>query len=300
MHTDAPHQDRPLLGISLMLAFCMLAPFADALIKLLGQRFEVGQLVTLRFIFQAAILVPLCLFTGRSMRVRGRDLTLLFLRTLLHIAGIALVALSLMYLPIADAIAISYVMPFIMLLLGKYVLHEEVGLRRLAACVVGFGGTLLVVQPAFVDVGWPALLPLGVAFVFAGYMMLTRQIATTTDPIGAQAVAGGIAIVIMAPVMVFLDLPGLEWRAANGSSLWLIIAMGIAGTLAHVLLTWSLKYAPASTLAPMQYLEIPFATLIGWLIFSDLPGALATVGILITLGAGLYIVFRERASHRSP
>jgi drug/metabolite transporter (DMT)-like permease len=266
----------------------------------LGQRFEVGQLVTLRFIFQAAILVPLCLFTGRSMRVRGRDLTLLFLRTLLHIAGIALVALSLMYLPIADAIAISYVMPFIMLLLGKYVLHEEVGLRRLAACVVGFGGTLLVVQPAFVDVGWPALLPLGVAFVFAGYMMLTRQIATTTDPIGAQAVAGGIAIVIMAPVMVFLDLPGLEWRAANGSSLWLIIAMGIAGTLAHVLLTWSLKYAPASTLAPMQYLEIPFATLIGWLIFSDLPGALATVGILITLGAGLYIVFRERASHRSP
>ena len=69
---------------------------------------------------------------------------------------------------------------------------------------------------------------------------------------------------------------------------------GIIGSFAHLLMTWSLRYAPSATLAPMQYLEIPFATFIGWLIFRDLPNGLAAIGIMITIAAGLYIVLRER------
>ena len=75
---------------------------------------------------------------------------------------------------------------------------------------------------------------------------------------------------------------------------WLLIGSGVIGTYAHLLMTWSLKYAPSTTLAPMQYLEIPFATFIGWLIFSDLPNQLATLGIVITIGAGVYIILREQ------
>jgi drug/metabolite transporter (DMT)-like permease len=74
--------------------------------------------------------------------------------------GIALMFASLRYLPLADAVAIAFVMPFIMLLLGWFYLGEEVGPRRLGACAVGFIGTLMVVQPSFAEVGWPALLPL--------------------------------------------------------------------------------------------------------------------------------------------
>ena len=80
---------------------------------------------------------------------------------------------------------------------------------------------------------------------------------------------------------------------------WLLIAIGVLGTVAHLLMTWSLRYAPSATLAPMQYLEIPVATLIGWVIFSDLPDGLAAVGIVITIAAGLYVILRERASARS-
>jgi len=78
----------------------------------------------------------------------------------------------------------------------------------------------------------------------------------------------------------------------------LLVAIGIIGTLAHLLMTWSLRFAPSATLAPMQYLEIPFATLIGWLVFRDLPNGLAAVGISITMAAGLYVVFRERTIAR--
>ena len=299
--TNAP-ADQPLFGITLMLGFCLLAPLADALAKLLGSEMAVGQLVTLRFAFQALILVPLTVLTGRVWRMDMQTFGFVLLRTLLHICGIALVFTSLLYLPLADAIAIAYVMPFIMLLLGFWFLGEEVGWRRLGACAVGFVGTLLVVQPAFSDVGWPALLPLGVAVVFALFMLVTRQIAGQTDPIGMQAVSALIALLLMGPLMLLTPagaLPELAWDAPTPRGWGLIAMMGIAGTIAHLLMTWSLRYAPASTLAPMQYLEIPFATLVGYALFGDLPGGLAAVGIAVTMASGLYIVMRERAIDRA-
>jgi drug/metabolite transporter (DMT)-like permease len=198
-------------------------------------------------------------------------------------------------------VAIAFVMPFIMLLLGKYVLNEQVGPRRLIACVVGFIGTLLVIQPSFAAVGWPAMLPLGVAVVFALFMLATRQIAKETDPISLQAVSGTIASVALLPLMAIghmLEWPGLQFAMPTAQEAWLVVAIGSVGTLAHLMMTWSLRYAPSTTLAPMQYLEIPFATAIGWLIFADLPNGLAAIGILITLAAGLYIILREQATQR--
>ncbi|WP_136442794.1 DMT family transporter [Pacificoceanicola onchidii] len=289
--------DRPLLGIALMLGFCALAPLADALAKMLGPLIAVGQLVFLRFILQALILLPITLATRRPMRTDRRSFFLIALRTLLHIAGIATVFTALLYLPLADAIAIAYVMPFIMLLLGHYVLGEEVGWHRLSACAVGFIGTLLVIQPAFDDVGWPALLPLAVAFIFAAFMLVTRQIAQHTDPIGMQALSALLAVALLGPLMLaFPGVAALAWTPPTQEGWGLILAMGFAGTFAHLLMTWSLRYAPAATLAPMQYLEIPIATLFGWILFKDLPGPLAALGIAVTMAAGLYVILRERAS----
>lgn len=293
-------QDRPLLGIALMLGFCLLAPFGDALAKLLGPEMAVGQLVLLRFAFQAGLLVPLTLLTGRDWRMTRRVAALVALRSLLHIAGIGLVFTALLYLPLADAIAIAYVMPFIALLLGHWIFGEAVGPRRLAACAVGFAGTLMVVQPAFADVGWPALLPLGVAVVFALFMLTTRAIAPSTDAIAMQAVSALFALALIGPaLLLFPEAPGLGWQPPSPRGWWLIAAMGCAGTFAHLLMTWSLRYAPTATLAPMQYLEIPFATAIGLALFGDLPGPLATLGIAVTMGSGLYVILREHRDARS-
>jgi drug/metabolite transporter (DMT)-like permease len=199
-------------------------------------------------------------------------------------------------------VAIAFVMPFIMLLLGKYVLGEEVGSRRFIACIVGFIGTLLVIQPSFAQVGWPALLPLGVAVNFSFFMLITRQIAKETDPIGLQAVSGVMAIAIMLPVLLVtsgMGIDALTLIAPNGFEWGMLWAIGILGSLSHLLMTWSLRFAPSATLAPMQYLEIPIATIIGFLVFTDLPNGLAAVGIAITVAAGVYIILRERATSRA-
>lgn len=284
-----------------MLGFCVLAPIGDAIAKVLGHTVPIGQLVLVRFAVQALLLIPIVWGTNRIWKMRGRILALTFVRTLLHIFGIGMMVTALKYLPLADAVAIAFVMPFIMLVLGRYALNEEVGPRRLIACLVGFVGTLLVVQPSFAQVGWPALLPLGVAVNFAFFMLVTRQIAKETDPIGLQAVSGVMAVLFMVPVLFvfqWTDHAQMQVVAVSSNDWALLLGIGVLGTAAHLLMTWSLRYAPSATLAPMQYLEIPFATIIGFLVFGDWPNPLASVGILITIAAGLYVVLRERASAR--
>lgn len=294
-------KDKPLAGILLMLGFCILAPLGDAVAKLLGPSIPVGQLLLVRFATQALILMPLVWLTGRTWRMTARLLWLTCLRTVLHIIGIGAMYSALQYLPLADAIAIAFVMPFLTLLLGKFILHEEVGSRRLLACTVGFIGTLMVVQPSFEQVGWPALLPLVVAVTFAFFMLITRHIAKETDPVGLQAVSGVVAVCLMGPILWMTqsgEIASLTLIAPTAPEWSMLITVGVLGSCAHLLMTWSLRYAPSATLAPMQYLEIPIATIIGLIIFGDLPNGLAAAGICITIAAGVYIALRERSIAR--
>ena len=293
--------DRPVLGILLMLGFCIIAPLSDALAKLLGATIPLGQLVFIRFAVQAVLLVPVVIVLRMEWRLAPHLWRLAIWRTVLHILGIGLMFTALQYLPLADAVAIAFVMPFIMLLLGRFVLGEEVGPHRMAACVVGFIGTLMVIQPNFLAVGWVALLPLGVAVVFALFMLSTRQIAKHVDAIRLQAVSGVIAMVLMAPLFVVgiaLDFTPLSLVTPHGNEWAMLLAIGGLGTLAHLLMTWSLRFAPSATVAPMQYLEIPIATLIGFWIFKELPDTLAAFGIALTIAAGVYAIAREKANAR--
>jgi drug/metabolite transporter (DMT)-like permease len=226
------------------------------------------------------------------------------MRSVLQICGIAMMFSALRFLPLADAVAIAFVMPFITLILGHYVLGEEVGPRRLAACTVGFIGTLMVMQPSFAAVGWPALLPLAVAVVFALFMLVTRQIAREIDPIALQGLGGIIGLPLLGALW-FLPAwgsspPLIGWIAPpDQAAVWLLLALGITGSLGHLLMSWSLRFAPASTLAPMQYLEIPMAALVGLVLFAEFPNGLALAGIAVTIAAGLYIVARERRLSRA-
>lgn len=295
-------QDRPLFGILLMLAFCVTVPFGDALAKLLGDRIDVLQLVAIRMGMQVIILYPIVRMLGISLRMTRSLTCLSAIRAVLHIVGIGFMFLSLRYLPLADAIAIAFVMPFLMLILGHFVLGEEVGSRRIFACAVGFVGTLMVIQPNLINVGWPALLPLVVALDFALFMLVTRKLAKQTDPIALQVVSGAMACVILLPLfMLFtpLAIPGFSISIPEGRTWVLLILMGILGTIAHLLMTWALRFAPSATLAPMQYLEIPMAAAVGWVFFRDFPNGLALAGIVVTIMAGLYIIYREQSLNQS-
>jgi len=289
--------DRPMLGIAFMTGFCVFAPMGDSIAKLLGDTIPVGELLIVRFAIQVLFLAPIVWWNNYALITTRRVFFLILIRTVLHIIAGGAMYSALLFLPLADAVAIAFVLPFIMLILGHFFLGEEVGARRIIACSIGFIGTLLVVQPSFEAIGAPAFLPILVAIAFAFFMLVTRQIAKEINPISLQFISGVQATIILG--LIFWLTNGTQFQATSfkvpgATDAILLIALGIIGTLAHLFMTWSLRFAPAATLAPMQYLEIPFATFIGWLIFSDLPNGLAALGILITVAAGLYIVFRER------
>ncbi|WP_095590784.1 DMT family transporter [Actibacterium ureilyticum] len=300
--THPAHADRPALGIALMTGFCVLAPLGDSIAKFLGQTQPMLQLLVARFLIQALLLAPLVVVSRVPLPRSPRLLRLIALRTVLHIAGIGAMFTGLRFLPLADAIAIAFVMPFLMLALGRLFLNEQVGLHRLSACAVGFAGTLMVIRPNFADVGLAALWPLGVAVTFALFMLVTRMIAKETDPVGLQMLSGVIASALLVPLLVLTGaglLPGAAPHMPDPAGWALILLLGALGTAAHLLMTWSLRFAPGATLAPMQYLEIPIATLYGWWIFRDFPDGMALAGIAVTVAAGLYVILRERRLHRS-
>jgi drug/metabolite transporter (DMT)-like permease len=167
---------------------------------------------------------------------------------------------------------------------------------------VGFLGTLMVIQPSFANVGTPALLPLAVAVLFALFMLVTRQIARDADPLALQAASGLMGTAVLLPLVALADgrgWAGLDPVAPSATELALLVLLGVLGTIAHLVMTWSLRFAPSATLAPMQYLEIPFAALFGWLIFRDLPNGMAAFGIVVTVAAGLYVIYRERVRAQS-
>ena len=290
-------QDKPMIGILLMFGFCILAPLGDGIAKLLSTSLPLLGLLAARFVIQAVILLPIVLAMRVSLVMNKRVLRLTIARTILHILGIGAMFLSLRYLPLADAVAIAFVMPFILLLLGRTFLDEYIGQRRIVACAIGFCGTLLVIQPSFASVGWPALLPLLVAVVFALFILVTRVVAKEVDPMVLQTVSGGMASAILVPLVLFLY--GVDFAKPSSPPFGparydLILTLGVVGTFAHLLMTWSLRFAPSATLAPMQYLEIPFAALVGWLFFREFPNGLALIGIIIIVSAGLFIVWREQ------
>jgi drug/metabolite transporter (DMT)-like permease len=291
--------DRPLLGITLMLSFCLMASLGDALAKILGASVPLFQFLLLRFSIQTALLVPVALALKSRRRPTRRVLIFAAWRTMCHLTGIGALYVSLRYLPLADALAIGFVLPFIVLFLGRILLGDTIGWHRIGACAVGFAGTLLVIQPRFAEVGLPALLPLAVAVSFAFFMLATRQISRDIDALTLQALNGVMAatlFVVLLPLGFRLEAFRLIDPGPQGITL--LVLAGVLGTAAHLVMTLSLRFASPTTLAPVQYLEIPCAVLMGWLFFGDLPNGLAIPGIALIVGAGLYMVQREHRQAR--
>lgn len=290
-------RDSPLTGILLMIGFCIVAPLGDALAKMIGNSVPLAQVVLVRFAVQALILWPV---VQRHQYPLPRSRALwgwILARTLMQIACIGTMVLALRQMPLAETIAIFFVMPFMMLLLGHLFLHEQVGVHRLAACAVGFVGTLTIMQPTFAEVGWVAVLPVIAALEFAAFMLLTRRIRREIAPLPLQALTGILGTAVLFPLVALADGRGwmeLDPVTPGPVQIALLLLLGVAGTVSHLLMTWSLRFAPTTTLAPIQYVEIPVAVGFGWAFFAEFPNRLALAGIGIVLAAGLYIIWREQ------
>lgn len=284
-------------GMTMMAVAMLMVPAIDALAKSLGETVPTGQISASRFLFQTLFLAPLVLLGGHRFQLAG--LPVQAARGALIALVTVLFFTSLRFLPLADAIAIFFVEPLILTLLSAAFLGEPVGWRRLLAVAVGFGGALMVIQPSFEEAGWPAFLPLGAAFGFASYLVLTRRLAQAGDAVAMQFYAGVFGCLTMVAVMamaVGLGVGSVYFVPVWPTTVdWLKLAgLGAVATAGHLLVVHALRRAPAGVVAPFQYLEIISATLLGYVFFDDFPTPEKWLGIAVIIGSGLYVFHRER------
>ncbi len=290
-------QDRIFPGIALMLGFCVIAPLIDVASKLAAQAVPVGTVTLGRYVVQAALMAPIVLAMGLRWRMSRTALWLTLARAAVSILSTYSFVAAVQVMPIADALAIAFVEPFIILLIGRFVMAEEVGPRRLGASVVGFIGALFIIQPSFAVFGTVALYPLGTALGFALYILLTRALSRHMHPVTMQLHTALAAVGLMAPLLALggaLEIGQLRLAPPTGLFWLWCFSVGLASTVSHMSMTYALKFAPSSTLAPLHYFEMLTATLFGYLVFGDFPNAYTWVGVAIITASGLYILHRER------
>ncbi len=290
-------------GVALMIGFSLLAPGIDIFAKLATQTLPPGEVSLARFVVQFSLLLPVILWRRAFRGLTTKTFGLHVLRGfLLGVATVSFIT-AIRDMPVADAISIFFVEPMILTVLGGVLLGERVGWRRYLACVVGFVGAMIVVRPSFQELGWIATLPLLTAFAFAFHLLLTRYLARSEDPFAMQGYAGlfgGLFVAVAMWIGTGTGSPVFDpvWPDMRG---WLLMAaVGIMATISHLFLVFAFQRAPASVLAPLQYLEIVSATIFGYLVFADFPDALKWLGISIIVGSGLFIFWRERVIAESP
>jgi drug/metabolite transporter (DMT)-like permease len=286
-------------GIGFKLASALLFAAMSALVRDLGKVAPVGQMVFFRSAFAIVPVVIIYAMRGelRTAVRTSRPLGQLG-RGLLSVCGMFSNFGALVRLPLADVTAISFASPLITVALAALILKERVRVYRWSAVVVGFAGVIVMLIPNFgvghyAAIGATAatvgsLLALGSCLCNAATVIQTRRLTqseTTSSIVFYFSLVCAIAGALTLP---------FDWYTPTVLQLCGLIALGVLGGLAHILLTESYRHAQASVVAPFDYTSMLWALLLGYWLFGELPETLVYVGGSIVAGAGLFVIFRER------
>ena len=167
-------------------------------------------------------------------------------------------------------------------------LFRSANLARVLSVLAGFAGVLLIVRPGFRDIDWPLLLPIGGALLWALYQILTRLCARQDSPGTSliwSALVAFVATTFVGP---------LDWRWPTPAAWALMVVIALMGAASHYALIKALDYAEAGAVQPYSYTLLVWATLLGALVFGDVPDGWTIAGAAIVVASGLYSWHRDR------
>ncbi|PYB75145.1 DMT family transporter [Rhizobium wuzhouense] len=295
-----PSPSNPVRGMVLMANCMLILPIMDAIAKYMAnvEGMSPGQITFYRFFFQMVSVLPLLVLLYGPGALSARRPWINLLRGAIHGAASLMFFMAVKYMPLADVFAIYFVEPFILTALSAVFLKEKVGWRRWTAIAVGFGGAMIVIQPSYQIFGLTALLPVACAFLYALYMFLNRAIGEADSPMTMQTMAGiGGTVFMGLAMMVGSRVGDVDFVASLPASplAWiLLILLGTISGYIHLLVVRAFRLAPLSVLAPFQYFEIIAAVILGYVLFGEFPTLSKWLGILIIVGSGLFILWREQ------
>lgn len=275
-------------GIVMALLATLAYAVVDTISKYLVRDYPVTMVVwaryTVPFFLLLAVFLPR---RGRGL-FRTRHPGLQAARGFLLTAGTIFIVWAVRVMPLAEAQAISFIHPVLLTLMAVLFLGEKVGRLGWIAIGLGFAGVLVIVRPGGGLFTWAAILPLGLAFCYSSYQLLTRRIAGVENSINSLVFAMMIGALLMSAV-----LP-LTWVTPDERSALLFVTVGLVSGSAHFCMIKALEWAPASLLAPFAYVQLLWVTLLGMLVFNAFPDAVTFAGVGIIVAAGLMMAVVRR------
>jgi drug/metabolite transporter (DMT)-like permease len=280
--------DRPFRGIAMILASTVFLGASDVTAKYLSATLPSIEIAWIRFLVFAMIMVPAMLpgsplYALRSDR-KGlhvmRGVTLL-LSSLLFISGLG-------FLPIAEASATGFVSPLFVTALSIFFLGERVGMRRWIATAVGLIGVLIILRPGSSAFHPAAFFPIVSALAWACTLIMTRMMSGRERAITTMTYSSIVGVCIVSALVPFV------WVTPSWHDILFGILIGVASTAGQWIVVLAFRYADASVLAPFQYTQLLWVSILGFMIFGEVPDAWTVTGAAFIVASGLYTAHRER------
>ncbi len=254
----------------------------DAMTKFLVRDLPVFQTLWIRYMIFAVFALLIARPLGIRRTMRSKRPFMQAARGVLALVESFVFVLAFHYLPLAETHAVGAASPLIVIALSVPLLREKAGLHRWLAVIVGFVGVMLIIRPGFESISLPLLLPLLGAFLWGLYQILVRLVSRGDRPETTllwSAFSGLIVVSCIAP---------FHWQAPDSLAWLLLIGVGILGSLSHYALIKALDFAEAGAMQPFSYMLLVWATVMGAIVFGDIPAAWTILGACLIVASGLY------------
>jgi drug/metabolite transporter (DMT)-like permease len=278
--------DAPLRGAFLMVGAC--AGFASmmAIVRQVSSDLHPFEAAFFRNLFGVVFMMPWILRAGWSQLRTGRP-AMHLVRSACGLTAMLLLFTALSLLPLAEVTALSFTAPLFATVGAALALREKVGVRRWTATLLGFLGALVIVRPGIDTFTGAALIALASAVGVAAAQLSVKSLSRTEHPNAIVLIMG----LLMTPMSL---LPAsFVWTWPSWTIFWWLLLMGLVATIGQVFLVRAMAAADASAVMPFDFSRLIFASLLGWLMFGEVPDAWTWAGAAIIVAATVYIARRE-------
>jgi len=280
--------DQPFKGIALILLSTIFLGTSDTTSKYLSATLPSVEITWIRFLVFAIIMVPAMVPGTAIYSLRTTSVRLQLFRGVALLGSSLFFITGLRYLPIAEASATGFVSPLFVTALSIIFLAEKVGVRRWIATATGLFGVLIILRPGTSAFHMAAFLPIVSAFCWAATLIMTRMMSGRehSSTIMTYSSISGVAILSV--------LVPFAWVAPTWHDIMFGILVGVASTAGQWIVVLAFRYADASVLAPFSYTQLLWVSILGFLVFGEVPDTWTIVGAGFIVASGLYTAHRER------
>ena len=278
----------------------------DSFVKYIYNTIALYEMYLIRSLVSFLIVIFYLKITNKTIIFKTHYPILTTLRVILFFFGFSSFYISLTIMPLATANALFFCSPFIITMLARIILKEQVGVQRWLAVIVGFIGVYIVLDPDFNNFDYLNLLPVLCAFCYASSMIIIKK-TSDKDNVYTQVLQFYIAAIVISTIFYFFIGDGQfntsnhpasqfifrEWFTTLEFTMPYLVILGVIAAGSFLSIFTAYRIASPVVISPFEYTILIWASLSGWFIFGEMPTTRTFIGMFLIVCGGIYIFIRE-------